>query len=252
MKTSHTPGKRIKSSERLFDILETIKRLEGATLGELADELDMAKSTVHDHLSTLLHRGYVVKRGDTYDVGLLFLDLGSYARRRNRLFKYVKSKIDWLAEETNERTQFMVEEHGRGYDVYRSHGYLSVATGPRIGKPVLLHKNAAGKSILASLPRERVESILDHWGQPRYTEHTITDRETLFRELDAVRANGYAINGEESQEGIRAIGIAVVCNEECIGAISVSGPVHRIQGSHEEEIINLLQATKTELEQEHA
>jgi DNA-binding IclR family transcriptional regulator len=115
--------------------------------------------------------------------------------------------------------------------LYRKTGEHAVATNSGTGKRMYLHSTAAGKSILAHLTRENVEAIIDEWGLPAITENTISNREALFDELEAIRDRGYAFNHEENIEGLHAVGAPLVLDEQgVIGALSISGPTHRMKG----------------------
>jgi DNA-binding IclR family transcriptional regulator len=82
------------------------------------------------------------------------------------------------------------------------------------------------------------------------TDRTITDEDELFAELDRVRERGYSTNNEENIEGIRAVGVPVMHSEgRPIGALSISGPVHRMKGEwFDREIPDLLLGTTSELQ----
>ncbi|WP_227356446.1 IclR family transcriptional regulator [Haladaptatus salinisoli] len=243
-------GRTVKATETTFAIIEGLEELDGARVTELAEHLGLAASTVHSHLSTLYEMRYVVREGDKYQIGSRFLKLGEAAKERKEAFDLIEPKVEELAEETEERCQFIVIEHGRGVYLHRETGSRAVWTDSGLGKRIYLHATAAGKSVLASLPEERVERILDQWGLPALTENTITDRAVLFEELDAIRKQGFAVNKEESTVGLRAVGVPITDSSgRMVGALSVSGPTHRMKGEwFEREIPNLLLGTANELE----
>lgn len=241
---------RVKTTDTAFDILETLRRMDGASITELGAELDIANSTVHRHLTTLRDREYVVEEDGTYYVGLKFLGLGDYARRRYEWFDYVQPKVAEIAEETGERAQFLVEEHGHGLYLCIDRGQNAVRTDPGIGRTVPLHVAAAGKAILAHMPERRVEEILDRRGLAQVTANTITDRESLLAKLRTVRERGYAYNDQEYIEGLWALGVPVKDPDgRAIGALSVSGPIHRMKGTwYEDELLDMLLGAANELE----
>ncbi len=250
MTMKDTPSRTVGSTETLLSILEALEASGGARVSDLADEIGMADSTVHSHLSTLKANGYVVKEGDIYQLGGRFLRFGEYVRNRRTAYEMAKPKVKMLAEETGERCQFIVEEHGRGVYLHRETGSQAVLTDSGLGKRIYLHATAAGQALLAALPDHRVEAIIEQWGLPELTENTITDSDELCEELTAVRERGYAINMEENTEGLHAIGVTIQgSNGEVIGAISVSGPSHRMKGDlFEQDIPDLLLGTANELE----
>ena len=240
-----------KTTLRSLTVAETVMRLDGATLAEIADELDLAKSTAYSHLQTLRERGYLVKEGETYHVGMQFLHVGGYAASRKPYYRMIRAKVRMLAQSTNERAQFIVEENGRGIYLYSdAESPGAVRTDVRLGKWASLHTTAAGKAILANLPRSRVEEILDRHGLPAETERTITDRDELFEALDRVRERGYAYNRSERLDKQWAVGVPVVGESgEVVGGLSVSGPEHRMKGEQfEQELPAMLMGVANEVE----
>lgn len=248
--TTGDGGRGLQTVETAFEILETLLELDGARVTELADELDAAQSTVHGYLKTMFDRGYVVKDGDVYHVGLRFLDLGGHARQRKRGYRLAGEKVNELASETEERVQFIVEEHGRGVYVHTGTGNQAVQMNARIGKMNYLHASAAGKAILAFESREAVEAMIDRWGLPEITENTITDRDELFEELETIRSRGYSVNKQESTVGLRSVGVPIRTESDgVLGALSLSGPSNRLRGEpFEETIPALLSGAANELE----
>lgn len=193
---------------------------------------------------------YLAKHDGEYYVGLKFLNLGGHAATRKQAYKMARPKVKELAEETEERAQFIVEEFGRGFYIHMDTGKQAVETDVRIGKIASLHTTSAGKAILACLPERRVQEIIQKHGLPKCTPSTITDQEKLIDELETIRNKGYAQNDGERITGTRAVGVPVRGpDNDVIGAFSVSGPAHRMKGSwYEEEIPDLLLGTANELE----
>jgi DNA-binding IclR family transcriptional regulator len=113
-----------------------------------------------------------------------------------------------------------------------------------------LHSVAAGKSILAHMSEEDVWQIIEDRGLPKITENTITDSETLFEELEMIREQGYSVNDQENLDGLKAIGAPILgADGQVIGALSVSGPTHRMKGEYfESELPDLLLGVVNELE----
>ena len=231
--TPGTGGDSLKTLSTAFEIVDAIQELDGARVTELASHLDLPPSTVHGYLSTLRHNSYLVKEGDSYYVGLEFLNKGGYARSRKQGYALVETKVEQLAERTGERVQFVVEENGRGYYIYTAIGENAVEADARAGKRIYLHDSSAGKSILAHLPEARVDGIIDRWGLPEFTAETITDRADLYDELATVRERGFALNHEESHTGLRAVGAPVRHPAgHVLGAFSLSGPSNRLKGEY--------------------
>lgn len=244
-----TDWNRVKTVETSLDIIELLRKHNGGDLTGLAAELELAKSTVYRHLRTLQDRGYVIREDGQFQVGLRSLMLGEYARRRNDSYLLAEKKVKELATETGERAQFMVEEHGYAVYAYIERGEQAVRTDPGPGSRTPIHAAASGKAILAHLPEHRIDEIIDRQGLPAMTEKTITDPDELYEELREIRETGIAYNEQEAIEGLLAIGVPIRSPDGgVIGALSISGPTHRIKGESSDEHVKLLLGASNELE----
>lgn len=223
----------VKAAQSTFRVIEVLKELDGAGVTEIAQHLDLPKSTVHDHLQTLEQTEYVVNNDGHYELGMRLLELGGFVRSDSDLYRVAQSEIDKLAAETGEHANLMVEEYGWGYFVYKSEGENAVWLDTHVGMRVHLQTTSMGKCILANMPREQVSEILDRTGLPQITEHSIATREELFDELDQIRERGYALDNEERVQGMRCVGAPVTGpDDEILGAVSVSGPTSRLRDDY--------------------
>lgn len=240
----------VKTTEHSLRIIDILQELDGARIDEVTDHLDIAPSTAHRHLQTLKRYGYVMKEGDFYYLGLEFLNKGGYVRTQNPAYDLAKKAVDALAEKTQERVQFEVEENGLRYFLFTATGEQAVEADAIIGKKGPLHCSSAGKAILAELPDWRVQEIIQQHGLPKITEKTITDGEELSKELEEIRERGVAFNRGESTPELCAVASVVTSPRgSVLGAISVSGPAHRMKGElFEEKIPDLIRGATQELE----
>lgn len=222
-------------------LVELITELDGATLAELADEAELAKSTVHNHLKTLAKYGYVSREEDTYHVGLKLYHLGNYARKRNEVYGVAKAVIPELADETKLEADFTVEENGRVVSLYNESTYSDTPSYLLDSRLFHVHSTASGKAILAEYPEHRVRDILDRWGLPAQTDHTITSANEFLDELERVRSRGYATNFEEAIEGMWAVSMPVKTplGEVC-GSINVCGPTYVHDESRERATVDAM------------
>lgn len=224
----NTSGRTAATTETSFRVIEALKRLDSAGVTELAEELGLAKSTVHKHLNTLQRLDYVVK-DDTYQLSVRFLELGIKARSCVRLNGVAREPLEKLAEATGETANVMIVEHGRGV-------YLmcivpeNIETPPiHEGERVPLHATAGGKAILAYTSDERCERILDHHGLSELTSETITDRTVLQNELQVVHDTRTAYDrGEHKEERYCLASPITDVNRDAVGAVTLSGPEERM------------------------
>jgi DNA-binding IclR family transcriptional regulator len=223
------PKHPVQTLNRALDIIEIIQEEEGAGVSEIADKVDLGKSAVHNHLSTLVDRNYLTKKDKKYFVGLGFLGLGECARKRERLYEISKDKIDDLASGTGQAANLLVEVDGMGIYLYQSRGENAVELNSYAGMEVHLHATSLGKAILAFRPEEEVNRIIERYGLPEITEETITSKDKLFQSLEDIRENKYAFDQEERIPGLCCVASPILNRQErSIGAVSISCPVHQV------------------------
>lgn len=218
----------LKTVSRAIEIVDVLAQSGSIGVTELARQLGLSKSTVHTYLKTLEVEGFVTRDGDEYQIAYELMLLGESVRNQHVLYRTGRSEIDELAAKVGQYAHLTIEENGRCVNLYQarsdtavSHDYQSA----KLFQRDYLHVTAAGKAILAYLSRKKVTSILDQHGLPQHTPQTITDRKTLYEELDTIRERGYAFNDEEEVNGFRAVGAPVLRPDgEVLGSLSVSGP----------------------------
>lgn len=237
--TANDSPRTLKTVETTVDVIRELKRQNGATVTELAAELELSKGGVYNHLATLRDQRLVIQNGNQYNLSLHFAALGEYVKGNSNLYQAGYIETERIAEETGEYAHLMGREYGLGIHLHQAKGDSAVGKkyhdfNPQ--KPDYLHYTATGKAVLSQLTKEEVEEIIDRWGLPVMTENTITDRDELFDKLEKTRDRGYSINNQEEIIGIYAIGVPIWDPEDhVIGGISISGPVERIQGEETEE-----------------
>jgi DNA-binding IclR family transcriptional regulator len=247
------PKHPVSTVDRTLDIVETVQELDGAGVSEIADRVEVGKSAVHNHLATLENRGYVVKDGDEYHVGLAFLGLGAYARQRTDIYRVARSKVEDLAEETGELANLLVEKDGLGCYLYQARGEVAVELDTYAGKRVHLHCTGLGKAILAFRPEDEVVDVLEDRGMPEHTQNTTTDVDEFLEELSTVRERGYALDDEERLTGLQCVAAPVTDDENrSIAAVSVSYPVHRTDSdSYQKEVVKAVLGVANVVELEY-
>lgn len=235
-----------KTTAMSLRIVDAIEELDGATLSEIADYMDLSSSTLYTHLNTLEGFGYVTEAGGEYHLGMKLFHFGEIARYRDERYRLAKEKAFELADVTNEEVNFAVEENGRSIILFDETNNPA-SEGYQVGRYFYMHNSASGKAMLAEFDEDRREAVLDRWGLPRETENTIVDREELRTELERTRERGYAVNDQEALEGLRSVAVSVDDpNGGVFGSLDVSGPPYRLPA--DEELADLLQDAVDELE----
>lgn len=239
----------VQSDETLFAIVEQLRETGGAGVTELATALDLAKSTVYDHLASMRAHGFVVREGDTYRLGLGFFSYGQDVRSGFDVYGPARAVVDDLGGRTDEMVWLFVHEKGRVMALYGHTGETDIDRDALIGSWAYMHCNSSGKAILAHLPESEVDAIVDRHGLVARTDNTITDRGALDAELDRIREQGYALNLGEDLAGIHAVAVPLLFDGGVRGALSIAGPAHRVTRERcESELVDLLSASRNEIE----
>lgn len=220
-------GRRLKTADNLLNIIEYIEGNGGAGVSEIADEIGLAKSTVHEYLYTLVDREYLINNSGVYELSLRFFGHGVSSKERYDFLPVAEPILTKLAEETGGGVAVIVEEHGKGVVIQTARGEHAVesCSNNRLGHCEHLHCQASGKVMLAQMSEERVHEIIDLYGLPKKTSNTITDRNKLLDELAEIRKKGYAVNDEEVERKVKAIAIPILLlDDEIVGALAIDGP----------------------------
>lgn len=228
-------GPVVKASVTSFEVLEGVRELDGAGVSELARHLDRSKSGVYKHVNTLVDRGYLVEEDGGYHIGMRLWTLGATVRERFPV-EEGRASVDSLAASTNHAVSFVVYEERTATCAYQNRPPEADRLPVAVGESLPLHATAAGKAILAYLPEERRERVLDQLDLSARTPETTTDRAALAAELDAVRERRTAFEREEYVEGVQCVAAPVLDGEdEPLGAIYVAGPADEMRGEYLEE-----------------
>jgi DNA-binding IclR family transcriptional regulator len=239
----------VKASRKTIQVLNQLRKSGGGRITEIAAAVDMNKSTVHNHLSTLEEEEFVVRDGHRYELSLRLLEFGGYLQAHHRLYRVARTELERLATRTGELVSITVEEYGRGVylDCKRGDRAVNIDIYPGLRRP--LHATGFGKAILAYLPATRVDEIIARHGLTTETPATITGRERLDEQLNEIRDRGFAVDDEELISGLQCVGTPILsANETVLGAVSVSQPISRADQQLLDEIPDQVRSTANVIE----
>lgn len=216
---------------KAFSILDALasKGKDGASLTEIAEHLQVSKSTAHRYLTTLERLGTVEHdERDRFRLGIKLVELAGVILRNNDLRNQSEAILNELAAQTQETIHLGVPSETEVVYIAKIDSSHSIQMRSSIGGRVPMHCTALGKAILAYAPSTLVEQVI-HQGLTRRTPRTITSPETLRAELERVRAQGFSVDLEENEAGVCCVGAPVFNHDgKVIGAISISGPAQRL------------------------
>ncbi|PWI58766.1 IclR family transcriptional regulator [Sulfoacidibacillus thermotolerans] len=241
----------VKSVEKACLLLDVVSLYpEGIGITELAEQVDMYKSTVHRLLGTLMKRGYIQQdvHSGKYKLGYKLLDLGMKMLSSLDLRKEAAPLLQELAHQTNEVVHLGVLDHGDIVYIDKVESNQTVRMHSRVGKRVPVHAVGLGKAILAAFEDREVEQLIHLYGLPAVTPKTITDRHQLMAILAEVREQGYAFDIEENELGICCVASPIYDNNhKVVAACSVSGPNHRMALTRLKELAPIVRQTAKEI-----
>lgn len=216
----------VQSVERAFELMELIGRAGGeCSLTELSAESPLPPPTIHRLLRTLVGLGYVRQLPNRrYALGPRLIRLGVVANRQ--LGAVAGPVLTSLVDELGETASLAVLDG----DMVIYTGQVPSAqmrTHDEVGKRVGLHTSGVGKAVLAELDDARILKLVTQSGLPAPTEKSASTLSAVFANVERVRADGYAIDDEEFEIGVRSVAVAVPGAPTPM-AIGISGPVARM------------------------
>ena len=226
-------GLTLKTVERAFEVLEIIAASEVAlTTKEVAEKLKHNLSSTYHIVKTLQHRNYLDKndRGELFigrQIGVLNSGLGRGVSFTDLVNPYV-NKLASSCSETIYLTRW-INNLAVIQIVIESKQSLRV-TGLDIGYSGSEERRASGKAILSQLAPAQVIELSSQMFKSESKERRKIKLKNLEKELEEVRAKGFAFDKEEYEPGVCCIAMPYfMANGEVGGSVAVSAPVTRVQ-----------------------
>ncbi|MDW5592856.1 IclR family transcriptional regulator [Conexibacter stalactiti] len=240
----------VKSADRVLVVLELLAGREPMRLMDIADELELPRSSTSNLLRTMARRRFVEMTDDgrRYRIGSRVRELARASERDGDIVSLAQPLMDRLVEQTGETVQLAQLE---AMEVV----YLAISESPHpmklvseVGKRLFAHGTGVGKTLLAMLDPEEAERRLRSVELPRFTASTIVDVDELLDGLTEIRARGYGTDDEEYVLGCRCVAMPVFGPRgDTIAAMSVSIPTPRYDDEVGERALATLRAAVEEL-----
>src|SRR5256714_7499964 len=222
----------VQSVDRALLIIETLAEDdEGYRLSDLSVRTGLSTSTVHRLRTTLETRRFVQfdGYGPKWHVGGQSFVVGSPFFRRRNFATQAMPYLRKLRDQPRETANLAVVDDESIIVLTRMESREIMRSLTKVGGRVAMVASGVGKAVLATYSDDDVNAIIRRQGMPRLTEKSIVRPGELFRELEAIRRQGYAVDDEEARIRLRCVA-AVVYNDcsEPLAAISVSGMTRRL------------------------
>jgi|Deesub1362A_J573_1020465.scaffolds.fasta_scaffold04471_2 DNA-binding IclR family transcriptional regulator len=221
----------IKSVQKSLKILKHIMNSpEEVSLSELEKKFGYNSSTIHHLLKTLMEEGFISQNKVTkkYDIGPEFLYYWFGSKRPEKYFNRVLPLLKKCVDITGETTNLFIRDEDEAVCVIGSESRQTLKAFLMIGRRIPLPCTAVGKVFLAYMGQQQAIKIIQRVGLKKYMPGTITDLQTLLDELRKTRELGYAIEREEYEEMITAVGVPIFDkNRNVISVVSTIIPTIR-------------------------
>lgn len=221
----------IQAVSHALDLLEQFHDdVDELGVTELSKRLKLHKNNVFRLLATLESRGYIEQNRVTenYRLGLKTLELGQTFIKQMGLLRQSKPILESMASECNETIYVSVLKDFHIIYLDAVETTMTVRVVPRVGSRLPAYCTAAGKVQIAYMSDEELEQNLAENSLHHYTPNTITTAEELKKHLRQVAEEGYAIDDEELDEGVKCVSAPIRdYTRRIIGAVSISGPSMR-------------------------
>jgi len=201
----------------------------GISLAELSSLINMPKSSTHRYLATLQELGLAERKdGDRFCLGAKMIEIAGAFLAKSDVRNESQLVMNELAEKTGETIHLAVPSGREVVYIAKIESPHALGMSSHIGSRLPMYCTSLGKAILAFSSPDLLEAVLADDLRTR-TTHTITSPTALRAELGTVRSQGFALDDEENEPGIRCVGAPVLdYSGKAIAAISISGPCERI------------------------
>ncbi|MEZ5150264.1 IclR family transcriptional regulator [Rhodococcus zopfii] len=250
------PTYMLESVDNALRLLQLLRDAGALRLKDAAQELGTAPSTAHRLLAMLVYRGFAVQdEKRTYHPGPA-LGVGPAQHGWTRDFTDTcRPHMEALAALADETINLVIRVGSQARFLWTAEAASILRVGDRRGQVLPAELTAGGRILLAELPRAVLEQLylrpadepsISQGPTPAYETDrrmAIGEFEEFLHELEAARKLGFAVNVEQTEEGVAAIGVAIRNGRgTAIGAITAAVPVTRYRQHLRGKLVSQIQA----------
>jgi DNA-binding IclR family transcriptional regulator len=215
---------------QLFEVFRTYAKEEyGVT--ELSNAVGLHKNNVFRLLATLCSKGFIEQNPVTenYRLGLGIFNLGEKFIHRFGMLSLARPFMKKLTQEFGESSYIGLLHSENAVYLGISESLAPVRVASRVGKSLPSHATDVGKVLLAEMPVKTLTSLYHHKRLTKCTPNTISSFTELKNTLKEISHNGYAIDDEELELGVRSVAVTIRgFQSQPVAALSVSAPSSRL------------------------
>lgn len=245
---------KVPALEKTIDILNLISsnsNQNNLTATQICAKLSISKTTVFSILKVLEEHNIVKKNeGGEYELGIKLYEWGKQYVSEADVVEVAHKYMEKLMKETGYTVHLGVIENGEMLYVDKVEPDTFIRFSSFPGMRSDFHVTSLGKAIGAFLNEQETNRMLSEKRLTKYTQNTITDPRQLKNEFAVIREQGYSIEDEEGEVGVRCIGAPIFCSEEVVASVSIAGHTSSLDIKEAGELVQQIKSTATQISEE--
>lgn len=236
----HVDKNHIGVTDKIFAVLEYLidkgAKQQSVPFNEVHKALPFARTTVYRILYSLEKLHYLERTGPegAYRLSGKLFELMEPAVHIRKLQSVAGSVMTDLLIRYSETVNLGVLDEGDVTYVHVMESPSTLRTAAMPGDRNPFHSTALGKVLVAYLPAEQLEALLESHPMIRMTSKTITEKKRFLEHLASVREQGVAFDLEENVEGVVCVAAPIFSAEgKAVAGLSMSGPTARMEAKLE-------------------
>lgn len=239
------------SAEKTMEILELFD-FDNRTLSvpEISTLLGQPQSSVYRHLRLLKEKGYVMETsGGNYRLGYTLLKLAKIVRMDCNISIIAYPVMKQITKITGETSILLVRSNLQAVCLETVPSNYPIKVSSEQGQIVPLYGGASSKILLAFAEDEIIDNLFEQGIVKKHTENTIIDSEQLKKNLEEIRARGYAFSDGEIDKGVISYGVPIRdMDKNVIASLSIAGPRERMLEQGEKAFLDILQSSAEDIQ----
>ena len=218
--------------ERALKVLELLTEYpEGLTTSQITELLKLPRNSIFRITTTLLDHNYLIRDEETkaFQLSQKLLVMGYAALSDQTLVEKSIAVMRQVRDRFKETVPLGILNGNEGLVIDVVQGSHSFRFVLEPGRRLHLHTSAPGKAMVAFLPADERQKLIQQIEFTQYNERTIIDKDEYRKVLQQIRQNGYAVDHAEETEGMHCVGAPIFNRHNYpIAAIWITGPASRI------------------------
>jgi DNA-binding IclR family transcriptional regulator len=233
----------IESVDKALRLILLLGERPEIRLSEATRYLGAASSTAHRLLAMLQYRGFIRQDqvSKVYHAGPALTSVAFAILGRIDVEATAKPVMRRLSERLRESVHIGILDGAAVRFVAAVEGPAAVRVASRLGRTMPAHCTSTGKAMLAQLSDEEIGRLYPEEDLEQVTQHSIGSRTELLKELGRIRQRGYAVNREESEEGVASLAVPIPTRAPGLRfALNAAAPTHRLKTSQYPKMVAVL------------